>query len=65
MGGLIKQYLGGNHNPGIGTKNLFKDIFYLRARDGGRVFSRKTKCGIEILAKASKEVIKILMDMYK
>jgi RHS repeat-associated protein len=31
----------GNLNPGIGTKNLFGDISYARARDGARVFFRK------------------------
>lgn len=41
-------------NQGKGSKNLFKDINYLRGDNGARVFFRQTKDGIEILSKASK-----------
>lgn len=66
---LINQFITGNTNPGIGNKNLFKDINYLRGRNGARVFFRNTSNGIEILAKADKsneqKVIKILEELYK
>lgn len=66
---LVEKLLQGNVNPGKGTKNLFKDILYLRGDNGARVFYRNTKNGIEILARASKEneikVIKILEELYK
>jgi RHS repeat-associated protein len=66
---LTKQLGAGNLNPGIGTKNLFGNISYARARDGARVFFRKAGNTIEILAKASKqnedEVIRRLEDLYK
>lgn len=66
---LINQLLEGNKNPGIGGKNLFKDINYLRGRNGARVFYRTTSNGIEILGKASKvneqKVINILKKLYK
>lgn len=65
---LTDQLRAGNLNPGIGTKNLFKDIFYARARDGARVFYRQTSEGIEILAKANKanesQVIGTLHKIY-
>ena len=66
---LINQLLKGNENPGIGSKNLFKDIMYLRGRNGARIFYRITPKGIEILGKASKaneqKVINILQKLYK
>ena len=66
---LTKQLARGNLNPGIGTKNLFGEIFYARARDGARVFFRHVgKDGIEILAKAHKgneqSVINVLSKLY-
>ena len=66
---LINELLGGNTNPGLGTKNLFKDITYLRGRNGARIFYRTTNEGYEILAKANKAneqmVINILKKLYK
>ncbi|HXG95239.1 MAG TPA: hypothetical protein VNN73_23080 [Blastocatellia bacterium] len=52
---LTGQLAKGNFNPGIGTKNLFGNIFYARARDGARVFFRPIKNGVEILGKADKK----------
>ncbi|MGB7069310.1 MAG: hypothetical protein WBD22_07430 [Pyrinomonadaceae bacterium] len=65
---LVGQLAKGNLNPGIGTKKLFGEISYARARDGARVFFREVGDGIEILAKASKknedEVIRMLKNTY-
>ena len=65
---LIVKFLNGNTNPGLGSKNLFNDICYLRGSNGARVFYRMTDNGMEILAKASKAneevVIKILQKIY-
>ena len=51
---LVSELMSGNTNPGIGSKNLFKDINYLRGRNGARVFFKQTSDGFEILAKANK-----------
>jgi hypothetical protein len=65
---LIEELLQGNTNPGLGSKNLFKDVSYLRGRNGARVFYRNVDGTIEILGKSSKaneqKVIDILNDMY-
>ena len=65
---LVNEFLNGNSNPGIGSKNLFKDICYLRGRNGARVFYRITNGSMEILAKASKgneqRVINIFKRLY-
>lgn len=65
---LINKFLAGNANPGLGTKNLFGNINYLRGRDGARVFYRIINGSMEILAKSSKaneqEVINILKGLY-
>lgn len=66
---LINELSKGNFNPGTGTKNLFKDICYVRGKEGARVFYRIRNGVIEILGKANKnnetKVIKILTKMYK
>lgn len=66
---LVNELMSGNTNPGIGSKSLFKDINYLRGRNGARVFFKQTSDGFEILAKANKAneqtVIKILESIYK
>lgn len=66
---LIDELLKGNENPGLGSKNLFKDVSYLRGRNGARVFYRKTANGYEILGKADKAneqtVINILKKLYE
>ena len=65
---LVNEFSNGNNYPGIGSKNLFKDICYLRGRNGARVFYRITNGTMEILAKANKnneqKVINILTRMY-
>ncbi|WP_139170622.1 hypothetical protein [Paenibacillus sp. cl6col] len=68
---LIAKFLAGNKNPGLrtGTKNLFKNISYLRGEEGARVFFRMEKGEMVILAKANKHneqaVIDVLTKLYK
>ena len=66
---LIDELSKGNENPGLGTKNLFKDVSYLRGRNNTRVFYRRTATGYEILGKADKAnektVINIINKIYK
>ena len=38
LNSLTTQLARGNLNPGIGTKNLFGNVFYARARDGHEYF---------------------------
>ncbi len=60
----------GNTNPGLGSKNLFGNVIYVRGRNGGRVFVRPTidGGGYEILGKASKgnenRVIEKIEEIY-
>jgi hypothetical protein len=58
----------GNQNPGIGTENVFKDVFELRGKNRARVCYRKVDAKIEILAKSVKsnqqKVINILKKLY-
>ncbi|MGB8344288.1 MAG: polymorphic toxin-type HINT domain-containing protein, partial [Ktedonobacteraceae bacterium] len=65
---LMQRFLGGNTNPGLGSKNLFGDISYLRGRNGARVFYRMADDTMEILGKADKnneqKVINILQRIY-
>ena len=51
---LIKSFIGGNTNPGIGTKHLVNDVYYLRGRNGARVFYRMINGTMEIPGKAYK-----------
>jgi len=53
---LTKELSKGNTTAGLIPKNLFGNISYLRGRNGGRVFYRKSEYGngYEILAKCSK-----------
>ena len=66
---LLEQLSKGNFNPGTETRNLFKDICYLRGDKGARIFDRIRNGVVEILGKSSKanetKVIKILTKMYK
>ena len=66
---LINKLIAGNGNPGKGTSNLFKGVYYLRGQNGSRIFYRKKDGVIEILAKADKSnekfVIKALEKLYK
>lgn len=65
---LVAKFLQGNVNPGIGTKNLTRDISYLRGKEGARVFYRIRSDQMQILAKANKAneqaVIDILYKIY-
>ncbi|MCG8347875.1 MAG: hypothetical protein MI924_08865 [Chloroflexales bacterium] len=67
---LVERFLNGNANPGIGTQTLTgTDVFYLRARDGTRVFMRKVgDDAYEIVGYANKhneaDVIKTLLRLY-
>lgn len=60
---LLQRYLAGNTNPGIGTKNLQGDIFYLRGRNGGRIFLREKEGFIEVLGKADKHNESAVIDL--
>ena len=53
---LIQQFAKGNTNPGLGSKHLSKDIYYLRGRNGVRVFYQYNakQDAMYILGKASK-----------
>lgn len=66
---LIAEFLKGNTNPGIGSKNLFKGISYLRGKNGARIFYRIKDGVMEILGKSSKaneqKVINILKRLYE
>jgi RHS repeat-associated protein len=59
---LVRQLLSGNENHGIGTKNLVKDICYLRGMEGARVFYRVKDGVIEILGKASEDSEQQVID---
>ena len=65
---LILRFLNGNTNPGIGSKNLVKDISYLRGKEGARIFYRMRDGEMQILAKANKAnedaVIRIIKKIY-
>jgi len=51
---LVQEFLKGNVNPGLGTKHLAGDIYYLRGKNGARVFYRNVNGTIDILGKSSK-----------
>ena len=65
---LVEQLSLGNRNPGIGTENVFKDVYELRGKNRARVYYRKVDGKIEILGKSVKnnqqKVINILKKMY-
>lgn len=60
----------GNMNPGINSKQLFKNVFEHRARNGGRLYVRELEDVVEILAKSGKSksnqdfVINRLKELY-
>ena len=67
---LLEQFHNGNASPGIGNGNLDgTGIFYLRARNGGRVFLQQGANGPEILGYADKsnesQVINQLLNLFK
>jgi hypothetical protein len=51
---LIDAFRNGNVNPGIGSKHLAGNIYYLRGANGGRVFYRMVDGTMDILGKATK-----------
>ncbi len=65
---LTSQLSQGNMNPGIGTKQVFDDIYEARGRAGARVYFRQVGDTIEILAKSTKanqgSVITTLRKLY-
>lgn len=64
----IEELASGNMNPGIGTKNIAKNIFEARSRNGARVYFRNTDEGVEILEYPNKsdqqEVINRILELY-
>ena len=51
---LVSMFLNGHTNPGLGTKHLSGNIYYLRGRNGARVFYRMVDGTMDILGKATK-----------
>jgi hypothetical protein len=68
LNNLVEQLSLGNRNPGIGTENVFKDVYELRGKNRARVYYREVDGKIEILGKSVKsnqqKVINILKRMY-
>jgi hypothetical protein len=68
LNNLVEQLSLGNQNPGIGTENVFKDVYELRGKNRARVYYREVDGKIEILGKSVKsnqqKVINILKKMY-
>ena len=68
LNNLVEQLSLGNRNPGIGTENIFKNVYELRGKNRARVYYRKVDGKIEILGKSVKsnqqKVINILKKMY-
>jgi len=60
---LVQSFLSGNTNPGLGTKHLTGDIFYLRGSNGARVFYRIADGTMEILGKSSKANEQKVIDL--
>lgn len=60
---LIYAFRNGNANPGIGTKHLSGNIYYLRGRNGARVFYRIVNGNIDILGKATKANEQIVINL--
>jgi RHS repeat-associated protein len=65
---LTTQLAKGNLNPGSGTRLVFGDVFEARARDGARVYFRRSGNTITVVGKSTKanqgRVISILKDIY-
>lgn len=51
---LVEQLSLGNRNPGIGTEDVFKDVYELRGKNRARVYYREVGGKIEILGKSTK-----------
>jgi len=63
--GLVQKYLGGNKNPGKGTKSLTSSISYLRGNSGSRVFFRMKGNQMQVLAKSNKANEQKVIDILK
>lgn len=68
MNQLINKLMGGNDQPGKGSKALSHGIRYLRGDAGARLFFREVDGGFEIIGKSDKpnepNVIKELLKIY-
>ncbi len=62
---LINQFLGGNKNPGIGSKYLSNGIYYLRGRNGARVFYKMVNDTMKILGIADKNTEQQVINLIK
>ena len=60
---LIQAFRNGNTNPGLGVKHLSGDIYYLRGRNGARVFFRMVDGVMDILGKANKANEQTVIDL--
>ena len=54
LNNLVEQLSLGNRNPGIGTENVFKDVYELRGKNHARVYYHEVDGKIEILGKSVK-----------
>jgi putative component of toxin-antitoxin plasmid stabilization module len=65
---LIFQLKKGDKSPGLGTKPVFKGVYELRAKNGGRVYYQRVGNKYEILAYSDKDnqpqVINRLVELY-
>ena len=68
LNNLVEQLALGNRNPGLGTENVFKNVYELRGKNRARVYYREVGGQIEILGKSVKsnqqKVVNILKTMY-
>ena len=55
LNNLVEQLSLGNRNPGIGTENVFKDVYELRGKNRARVYYGEVDGKIEILGKSVKK----------
>lgn len=65
---LLEQLNKGNMNPGIGSKNIGKNVFEARSRGGARVYFRNGSNGVEVLGYSNKinqqQVINRILEIY-
>ncbi len=62
---LVKQFLSGNTDPGIGSRHLINNVYYLRGSEGARVFYRLQDGVFEILGKSNKKNEQVVIDTIK
>ena len=65
LNNLVEQLSLGNRNPGIGTENVFKDVYELRGKNRARVYYREVDGKIEILGKSVKSNQQKVIDIFK